>query len=263
MDKAKIVSIEERIPQLKQQRRKKANRRLILLLSLFFMLILCVIYFQSPLSKVKQLNVSGNVSYSAAEIKQMSGITTDTNIWKINKSKTESSLEKLPEIKKAEIRTRFPNKVNIHLEEYEKLAYLSKGKAFYPVLGNGKIIEKKEVSQIPMNAPVLIGFREGKPLDKMIGDLASLPAEVLGSISEIHYTPSKSDVYRVTLFMNDGFEVHATLRTFTEKMAHYPAIVAQLDHSEKGVIDLEVGSYFKSYKKEKADKPDEEKANQQ
>ena len=72
----------------------------------------------------------------------------------------------------------------------------------------------------------------------------------LNSISEIHYTPKKTDHYHISLFMNDGFEVSATLRSFSEKMAHYPSIISQLDPNKKGIIDLEVGSYFKAFEPE-------------
>ncbi|MCD8500622.1 MAG: hypothetical protein LRY71_01750 [Bacillaceae bacterium] len=39
MDKQKIVSLEDRIPKLKQQRKQRANRRLIIYLSTFFFAI--------------------------------------------------------------------------------------------------------------------------------------------------------------------------------------------------------------------------------
>ena len=48
------------------------------------------------------------------------------------------------------------------------------------------------------------------------------------------------------------------LRTFAEKMAHYSSIVSQLLPDQKGVINLEVGSYFKAYEQE-GDEPDEDK----
>ncbi|MBT2756106.1 cell division protein FtsQ/DivIB [Mesobacillus foraminis] len=253
MEKEKIVSIEERIPKLKLQRRKKANRRLIIMLILFFTLILCIIYFQSPLSKVKSFSVHGNDSYTADEILKFSEISSQSNIWKINRNEAESKLEKLPEIKNAEVTVRLPNTVKIELKEYEKLAYLSKGKDFFPVLGNGEILGNDLSEDMPVNAPILIGFKEGKALDEMISSLERLPDEILSSISEIHYKPSKTDAYRINLFMNDGYEVNATLRNFTEKMTHYPSIISQLDPAQKGVIDLEVGSYFKAYQAEEAE----------
>jgi cell division protein FtsQ len=263
MDKRKIVSIEDRIPKLKHQRRKKANRRLIMLLALFFILIAGVIYFQSPLSKVKEITISGNESYSDDYIAEKSGLSLDSNVWKIRKSEVEDNLEKVQEIKQANVNVKLPNLVEIELEEYSRLAYISKGKNFYPVLENGNILGEKQIDEIPVNAPILIGFKEGKVLDEMIASLEELPDVVINSISEIHSQPVKTDKYRIKLYMNDGFEVNATLRTFSDKMAHYPSIVSQLDPSKKGVIDLEVGSYFKAYEAEEAEEVEIEKESEQ
>jgi len=69
----------------------------------------------------------------------------------------------------------------------------------------------------------------------------------LNAISEIHHDPKETDKYHVFLFMNDGFEVNATIPTLSVKMAHYPSIVSQLDPEVKGIIDIEVGSFFKAY----------------
>ena len=66
--------------------------------------------------------------------------------------------------------------------------------------------------------------------------LEQLPNEVLNSISEIHYDPKKTDHYHISLFMNDGNEVSATIRTFAEKMSHYPSIISQLDPNQKGSL---------------------------
>jgi cell division protein FtsQ len=258
MDKAKIVSIEDRIPKLKEQRRKKANRRLVMVLILFFTMILFIIYFQSPLSKVKNITVSGNESYTEEEIERHSGITTQDNIWKMDSDKAQQALENLPEVDKADISVRLPNTVTIKLIEHEKLAYLSEGSDFHAVLESGKILEKGLADEMPVNAPILIGFSEGKALDAMIASLETLPGEILSTISEIHYNPSETDAYRIHLFMNDGYEVNATLRSFSDKMLHYPSIVSQLKLT-KGVIDLEVGSYFKAYEAEEAEEVEIEK----
>ena len=47
--------------------------------------------------------------------------------------------------------------------------------------------------------------------------------------------------------MDDGFEVRAVIPTFSERMEYYPEITAQLNGLEKGVIDMEVGTYFTPY----------------
>lgn len=250
MDKGKIVSIEDRIPKLKQQRRKKANRRVILLLLLFFSLIACVVYFQSPLSHVKKVKVNGNEVYPKEELLSLISMTKSTNIWKVDEEAIEDKLRKLPEIKSANVKIKLPHTVIINVKEYKRIAYIVKESSYLPVLENGEILKSEQTADLPVSAPLLIGFSEGDVLEEMIFSLQILPEEVINSISEIHYKPKKTDAYRIVLYMNDGFEVSATLRSFAEKMAHYPSIVSQLDPDKKGVIDLEVGSYFKAFDEE-------------
>jgi cell division protein FtsQ len=253
VDKGKIVSLEDRIPILKQQRRRKANRRLVILLFFFFLLMCCIIYFQSPLSHVKNIRVKGNEVYSSEDIKNRSGLSKNTNIWKVNEGQIQKNLSKLPEIKSVTVHVQFPSSVNINIKEHKQIAYLGSGESFLPVLENGEILPEMKRGAFPVQAPILIGFKEGKVMNKMIDGLEQLPDGIVNSISEIHYSPKETDEYRITLYMNDGFQVLATLRNFHEKMAHYPSIISQLNQDEKGIIDLEVGSYFKAYEQEGAE----------
>ena len=118
------------------------------------------------------------------------------------------------------------------------------------------ILKDKGTGTIPMNYPILFDFKEGSALKEAIKGLQALPGEITNSISEIYYTPKKTDSYHISLFMNDGFEVSATLRSFSAKMIHYPSIISQLDPNKKGIIDLEVGSYFKAYETGTEEKKD-------
>ncbi|RIW36323.1 cell division protein FtsQ [Bacillus salacetis] len=247
MDKGKIVSLEERIPKLKQHRKKKANRRLIFLLSLFLLLILTVVYFQSSLSQVKNIKVTGNHLVSKELVLGKISIAEGMNVWSVDRSKTEKELEKIPEISGAEVKLQLPNTVAVKIKEFEKAAYLINESRFYPILENGDRLDSRELSSLPTDAPILIGFKEDAVLKEMVTELKGLPAEIKNSISEIVLSPKKTDPYHVSLYMNDGYEVSASIRTFSEKMVHYPSIVSQLDESSKGVIDLEVGSYFREY----------------
>lgn len=251
MGKGNIVSLEDRVPKLKQQRRRKANKRLIFLLLIFFILISCVVYFQSPLSHVNKISIDGNRTYSDDKLRTQSGLTKDSNIWSIDEKSIEKKLEQLTEVKSAKLKVVLPNHVSIKIEEWKRIAYIMKDGAFLPILDNGNILDE-ETGVIPVNSPILIGFSEGEAMEGVIEGLNELPDEILNSISEIHYAPKETDKFHITLFMNDGFEVSASLRSFAEKLAHYPAIVSQLDPSIKGIIDLEVGSYFRAYEAEGA-----------
>ncbi|MGM9928950.1 MAG: cell division protein FtsQ/DivIB [Bacillus sp. (in: firmicutes)] len=247
VEKGNVVSLEDRIPKLKQRRKKKANRRAIMLLAFFFILLVLVLYFLSPLSDIKQIKVSGNKYLSDEIIIKTSNIKLDTNIWKLDKDQISEELKTLSEIDAVSISREFPNTVVISVDEYNRLGYLVKGKDYHPIVSNGKILGALEGSEIPVNAPVLQGFEEGKALQAVIDALEELPDEINNVISEIHYTPTDTDEYHIVLFMNDGFEVSANSKTLAEKLVYYPSIVSQLEEGVKGVIDLEVGSFFREY----------------
>lgn len=258
MQKGKVLSLEDRIPKIKEHRRRKANRRLIFLLSLFFLLIACVVYFQSPLSHIHSIKVDGNQSISEEEMLVASGLRIGDNIWKVNKKEATKKIKELPEIKSAEISYKFPNKLEIIVKEFKTIAYVEKENKFYPILENGIRLDKEINSNL--HSPILIGFTENEVLDELAAQLQQIPSEIVNSISEIKYEPKETDKYRIILYMNDGFEVHATMMTFAEKMTYYPSIVSQLDPEIKGVIDFEVGSYFRKYEIEEEEVVEEEKA---
>ena len=76
---------------------------------------------------------------------------------------------------------------------------------------------------------------------------------MLALISQINATPSTSDPYAITLFMNDGYEVRADITSLASKLNYYPSIIAQIENQqqfEKGIIDIEVGSYYRPYSDE-------------
>lgn len=247
MEKGKVISIEDRIPKLKKIRKRKANRRLIVLLSLFFILIACVLYFLSPLSYVKTVEVKGNRYLSDEQIIKLSDLNKNQSIWKVDTAQLADHIKKNPEINNVDVVPVFPNSLKITVTEHDKIAYLFKGKHFYPILENGKMLGGLDSTEIPVFAPVLLDFKEGPVLNKLIKELTNLPEEIQNSISEIHHSPTKTDHYHITMYMNDGFEVSATILTLSDKMIHYPSIISQLNPKVKGVIDLEVGSFFKAY----------------
>ncbi|MBB3867982.1 cell division protein FtsQ/DivIB [Geobacillus sp. NFOSA3] len=247
----KIVVLEERVPKLKERRRQKANRRLIAYISFFFLLILCMIYFQSPLSYVRHIQVNGNHHLSAKQVIQLSGITKRTSFWKVKEDEIKRNVEKHPEVKSVSLEKHFPNTIIIHVKERRRIAYIYDQQTFFPLLENGYILKKHTSKTAPSDAPILINWKKGEDIQEIAGQLAQLSPSILNAISEIHYTPSDDNRYHITVYMNDGFEVSANVQNFADKMSLYPSIVQQLDPNVKGVIHLEVSNYFTAYKQPK------------
>ncbi|MGD7008514.1 cell division protein FtsQ/DivIB [Metabacillus sp. 84] len=251
MEQEKIVSIEDRIPKLKQQRKQKTNKRLIMFLCLFFILILLVIYFQSPLSKIAVLEVTGNSHSIEKEILKASGVEKGTGFWNLNEDKTIANVKKLKEIKSVQVLKTFPNKVTLQVEEYRRVAYAEKNGSYLPILENGVVI-KSDAQSLPADAPILINWNDAEHLQEMATALLKIPKPITASISEIYHTPEKNDSWHITLYMNEGFIISGSVRNIAEKIKDYPSIVSQLKPGSKGIIHMEVGTYFESF-----DKPEE------
>ncbi|MBC1457535.1 cell division protein FtsQ/DivIB [Listeria newyorkensis] len=257
----KIVSIENRIPELKKYRKKKLIRHMSILISIFVLLILITLYFLSPLSKVQRIYVDGNHQVDEQTILTEGDLNLDAFVFGINKSKSTEALEKNPLIKKATIELQGLNTLRVHITENKTIGYQGKNGQYFDILETGKLLTTQP-KQFPIgNNPIFSGFKNGQVLEDMVAQLNQLPEGVLLSISEIHFAPTKSDDEHISLYMNDGNQVSATISTFAEKMAHYPSIVAQLKDDQKGIIDLEIGSYFRTYLKDKEEKAALDKKN--
>lgn len=249
MEKEKIVSIEDRIPKLKQMRKKRANRKLLIYLSIFFFLIMIIVYLESPLSNIQDVEVSGNVIMDELEIIKQSGLSESVNIWMINQSYVEEQILKQPIVKSVEVNRKLPQSVEIIVEEYSIVGFILEDGKSLPVLSNGDVVNT-DGSTLMSNAPILNKFTDEQYLKRMADELTELPEQILNLISEIIWEPTDKNKYKIILYMNDGFTVNATIRNFANKMEAYPSIVSQLDPNEKGIVHMGVGTYFEKTNEE-------------
>ncbi|MEQ6375240.1 FtsQ-type POTRA domain-containing protein [Bacillaceae bacterium S4-13-58] len=245
MSDKKIISIEERIPQLKQSRKKKANRRLVFYLSIFFLLIGIIVYLQSPLSGIKTIGVTGNTSLEKDFIISQSGIQLGDNLWKVEQKDVKEALLKIPEIKNVSVKRNFPSSLIITITEFHRVGYVKIDGSYFPILENGTELINQPMNLPNGDAPILLGFEEGIYLSEFTEELTNLPLSISNLISEIHWIPTDENPYRVKLYMNNGLEVHTSIRRFSQKMLAYPSIAQQIDPNKPGVLHIDVGAFFK------------------
>ncbi|MCT2538057.1 FtsQ-type POTRA domain-containing protein [Aquibacillus koreensis] len=259
MGQKKVVSIEDRIPKLKQARKKKANRRLIFYLSIFFILISIVVYLQSPLSNVQHINVTGYKYIEEEEIKGLSGITHDENIWSVNLGEIEQTIQQHPQIKNVTVSRSFPTTINIDVLEYEMVGYIEQQGEYFPLLENGERLASHPMGSVKADAPFLTGFSTSTYLQELAEELILLPNPISNLISEIIWQPTEGNPYKVLVFMNDGYEVEASIRNFSKSMKVYPSITSQLEQGSKGIIRIGVGgAVFDPYTNESSSDIEEE-----
>lgn len=248
----KVIDIEERIPTLREKRRKRTNIKFIVLLLFFFLTLFLLLYFQSSYSNINHIKINGAELVEEEVYLEQSGLHIGDSMWGFSINDIEDKILKEHWVKDVQVKRKWLTTIEVSVEEWKKVAYISIDQEFYPMLENGDIF--KDVKTIePIDAPLFLEFKDEKLRKKLLDELAKLDPTVLSLISQINSTPTSADPYSITLYMNDGYEVRAEITSLSEKLNYYPSIVAQIESAgayEKGIIDIEVGSYYRSYKDE-------------
>src|SRR5690625_1677159 len=248
MEEDKIVSIEERIPRLRESRKKKANRTLLAYLMLFFILIAIIVYLQSPFSNINEIIVNGNEVIPHEQIVEYSQINEGQNIWRIFLKEIEQSILEHPLVKEINVLRKFPQTILIDVKEKKIVGYVKSQNDYQPITEEGIIIPLNSKTT-STNVPIFNNFDDEQYLQRLAQELSETPDHILRLIWEIHWNRTDKNKYKIMLYMNDGFTVHATIRDFANKITSYPSVVSQLDKSEQFIIHMDVGVYVETIKK--------------
>ena len=242
----KIIDIEDRIPTLKERRRRRTNKKFSILLFLFVTTLLIVLYFQSSYIQIQKIALDGEKLVSKQFYIEESTLIIGESMWSFNESKIENLLAKNAWVKSAQVKRKWLTSVHIQINEFKQIGYLEDEDFLHIILENGQII-KTDGQVLPKDGPIFSGFEDDKIRLRMIKELKLLDTEVLNGISQVKYAPTENDAYSILVYMNDGNEVQAIIPSFGEKMNYYPSIVSQLNPEVKGIIDLEVGTFFQPF----------------
>ncbi|ADU30847.1 cell division protein FtsQ/DivIB [Evansella cellulosilytica] len=257
MSKKNVIEIEERIPTLKDRRKQRANRRVIFYISLFFLLMTIVAYFQTSYSHVKSVNVVGNENVSEEWIIQQSRLLEEVSMWRINAQSVEETILERPEIAKVELNREWPNSIAIAVEEYNRVGYVAYDGLYYPLLETGQVLNN-DGTQNPIDGPILTGMNSEEHTMELAEELVNISQSLRLRISEILLSPTEQDPLRLIIYMNDGFEVHSTIRRFAERISPYPSVVEQLDPNVEGIVHMRVNPYFERFDMEEEEEVESE-----
>ena len=240
----KVIDIEERIPTLRERRKKRTNRKFVVLLFIFLILLAALIYSQTKYSEIQDISISGALLYEEDEYLEESGLAVGQSMWSFSEKEIEEKLGNLEWVEESVVTKDWLTRVEIDIKEHTKIGYSDTGTGYQTILSNGYAMEKP-VSAI--DGPIFTNFEDEKLRTRLIGQLVEVDSEVYNLISQIILTSTEEEVTMVTLYMTDGNEVRGVLSTLAEKLNYYPSVTAQLENGQKGVIDMEVGIFFRSY----------------
>ncbi|GEN32735.1 MULTISPECIES: cell division protein FtsQ/DivIB [Aneurinibacillus] len=245
----------EKIPRLrKENRKKRTNRQLLVLMMLFFLVLLVVLFFQSSISRVQDISVTGTQLVSADEVIKQSHLTFDMQYLLVNKEKVKNSIvTALPAIESVDVRKTFPGKIELAVKERPRVALFMDGQgALYPVTNKGGILKQYPIGDGTVDKPIIRRWQTENLLPKFAAELDKLDPGIRQQISEIQHESDKNNPERLILFMKDGFEVHTTIQNFADNMAWYPSFVQSLKQEGKteGIINLSEVKWFAPYKQQ-------------
>jgi len=220
----------------KKKKKKKFN---FLKLIIFVLIIYFICYFVFSLAgfKTKNIIIKGNNYLSDEEIIEQAKLDNYPSYFLTNIFTIKHKLIKNDMIKNVKVRRNLKMGYVITVEE-EKILYKRRSDNKY-VLSSGKEVSlKNNISGVA----TVINYIPNTIEKKLINKLGRIDLDVLNKISEIEYSPNKTDDERFLLYMNDGNLCYITL-TKIKELNYYIKIVRTLNN-KRGILNLDSGMYF-------------------
>lgn len=244
--------------------KRKIKRRRIAVLSVFVaVLILCVCLF-TPLFAITEINVTGNAYLVADDVIKTSGIEKGENVFRISERKAVKALSALPYVEGANIRRRFPAKIEIAIDEAKQDIIIDTENEFVVITMNGRVLEKTEdVSEL--TAPIVYGHdvKEAEPAktikpeneDKYNRNISYLKSfyetDFWKDIDEFYADDESNFMVTMKSGMKITFGIIETLESMQRKIKMVEKILPQVEQTKMSYLDLTTDKgYFGEYTEE-------------
>lgn len=216
------------LPILKEpEPKKKSNVKLIVILVILFIGLLTVIFFNSSLSKIGEVQITGTQFVSKAEVMKYSGLAVGDSFFFSSKKKIEENLLKNSSIQQVTVTKQFPGLIKIQVQEYKVVAFeISENGDIVALLASGSsIVTSSERMQI-MDKPILTGW-DPESMDKkqLIKQLSAIEPALLSDISEISPIPSQAFPDRILIYTRTKFEIITAVSLLSEKIVTMNSVI--------------------------------------
>lgn len=241
--------------QRKRERKDMRNSRtfgygLALLTGLAVFVVLIVAF--SLFFSIGEINVYGNVLYSNEELIEASGFRIGDNLYLFNKyGKVQNMFEKLPYLKKVQIRRQMPDGISIEVEETEARFAVITEEQVWLVSAEGKLLAEAEGDAGLDKLSKVYGLRTEKVA--VGGMLSSSPdpesriAAFLGLVKALDAAGSLDKLGDVD--MTEAYDVQFTYEgrflvstgmpeNLEEKAVYLDEVIRKLAVTDKGYIEL-------------------------
>ncbi|WP_419872882.1 cell division protein FtsQ/DivIB [Candidatus Pristimantibacillus sp. PTI5] len=247
------------MPVLKEPSKKRmgSSKKLLYILILLFMALLAVLFFNSSISKISEIQIEGTRFVSTEDIGKTSAILVGDAFFRTSSSTIEERILALPQISQAKVTKVFPGLVKISVEEFPVVAFeLSKQGELTALLSNGTSVEADNDEMQLVDKPVLSGWTEGDPIKaELTKQLGKISAKQLSDLSEILPYPSSAYPDRVVMYTRTKFEVVTAVSVLPEKIE---ALNAVIETQEPGKITMLLADTYVPFETESLENMDSE-----
>lgn len=227
---------------------KKIRRQRIFFASAVIIALVLICLF-TPVFGVTSVTVENNQILDDETIVRASGIKIGENVFRVNTSDAEKSINMLGHIEKSEVKRKFPSRIVIEVTECSEAAYVMFAGNYVSVDINGKVIDVSKAAKVQADKPVITGMAL-KQFEKGSVFTASKPKKgelVMNILTSLKKSGQLASVRKIDV--SDADNAKITLDTDTlvvlgdntqidYKLAYLTEVLKSLDNLRGGEIDL-------------------------
>jgi len=189
----------------------------------------------APRFAVARIDVEGAARVSADRVRSAAAIAPGTNLWRLEPSVVAARVAAMPEIQRAEIIRRFPNRLVILVEERRPFTLVHAGRLHW-LDEEGRVLDEVPQAVVP-TVPVVSGLSDAELGSMRVDpsprtrDAVGLIRTLLRSGSALAAEISEIDVSRndgPVLYTVDGVEVRLGTEEWEERLARLERILRQV-----------------------------------
>lgn len=228
----------ETLPKYKKRvSKQRKNKKLTGLFLFFFLLIAIITFFNSSISRIIDIKISGNELLSVEDIYDKANLNINMQYLFARVSTIEKKILEVEEVKGVKVKKQFPGKLYIEIEEFKPVALLYKSnKDFIPILENGYLTTK--INKMVVDFPLVTKWNDYNQLEKLAQELTKIKASTLEDISEIRQNPQEHDPLQLLIYSKEGYRIHIPLDKLSSKLNLYPNIIENLKEINPNLGDI-------------------------
>ena len=201
----------------------------------------------SPRFAVAHVDVEGASRISADRVRSAAAIPPGANLWRLDPAAVAARVAAVPELRRAEIIRRFPNRVVIVVEERRPFTLVHAGRLHW-LDEEGRVLEPVTQAVSP-SVPVVSGLSEAELTSMRVDpsprarEAVALIRMLLRSGSSLAGEISEIDVSRgdgLVLYTADGVEVRLGSEEWEERLARLERILKQVSRDGEAVRAIDM-----------------------